>query len=392
MSIAVVTAETFQEALDEILRASMDIMGADFGDVQLLDPEEDVLKLVIQHGFDEQFCKSFDRVARGDTSACGRAFRMRRRVVVRDIKASKGFGRLVDAASKAGFSAVQSTPLTDRTGKIIGMLSTHFKEPRSISEREAQLLDLLAQQASALVERLRMESQLKEFASTLEASVEARTREVRDLASQLAIVEHGERHRIAQILHDDLQQMLYSMQMKLEMLSEETEAKQAGKVMEAINQLDGWVKGSIEKTRQLTLDLSPQVLDNEGLAEAIAWLAEHMRERHGLVIDVQAEQRLVMPKEMRVLLFRAVRELLFNVVKHAETNNASVELRQDNSDFRICVRDNGKGFDPTLLPDEKGFGMASIRNHLALFGGHLEVNSSPGTGSSVTICMPLRSN
>ena len=92
-------------------------------------------------------------------------------------------------------------------------------------------------------------------------------------------------------------------------------------------------------------------------------------------------------------LFRAVRELLFNIVKHAQTANASVQLSRT-ADGRACivVSDEGAGFDPETLRawdgTAGGFGLFSLRERLELLGGQFEVNSSPGRGTSVTISGP----
>jgi signal transduction histidine kinase len=93
---------------------------------------------------------------------------------------------------------------------------------------------------------------------------------------------------------------------------------------------------------------------------------------------------------MRVLLFQVVRELLFNVVKHADTDRALVTLDDEDGTLVITVEDEGRGFDPdTLEPKtEGGFGLFSVRERLRLFGGHLEIDSTPGNGTRMTAVLP----
>jgi signal transduction histidine kinase len=119
-----------------------------------------------------------------------------------------------------------------------------------------------------------------------------------------------------------------------------------------------------------------------------------MEQLYGLEVEIVAEDTLRTPQEnIRVLLFQIVRELLFNIVKHADTGRARVALRQLNDHVEIVVSDAGKGFDVAAVEareaDDVGFGLFSVGERLGLFGGHMEIESSPGTGTRVRIDVPL---
>jgi signal transduction histidine kinase len=90
-----------------------------------------------------------------------------------------------------------------------------------------------------------------------------------------------------------------------------------------------------------------------------------------------------------------VRELLFNVVKHAATDHATVELTETtNGELQIVVRDEGRGFDTTAVNSKQavGFGLYSVRERLNLFGGRLTIASTPGQGTEITIHAPIASS
>ena len=146
-------------------------------------------------------------------------------------------------------------------------------------------------------------------------------------------------------------------------------------------------------TRQLSIDLSPPVLQEEGLVDALRWLAVQMAERHGLRVTLWAEHAFRIPdKDMRVLLFQIVGELLFNVRKHAATDEAIVALRSDpTGQLLIQISDAGQGFDvdAAAAAYTGGFGLFSVRERLNLFGGHMAIDSAPGHGTRITLTVPV---
>lgn len=236
-------------------------------------------------------------------------------------------------------------------------------------------------------ERKEAEENLKQLNETLEDRVRTRTQEVRELSSTLTMAEHRERDRIAQVLHDDLQQRLYSLRMKLGFLRETLEEGNIEKSVDRVAQFEAELGKSVELARRLSIDLSPQVLKQEGLREMIGWLAEQMKEQHQLEVDLQADSGFRSRQSMRVLLFQAIRELLFNVIKHAGVKHAKVELRQGDGALLVRVSDSGDGFEP--VSSEAGFGLSSIGHRLSLMGGSLELDSRPGSGTTVTLSVPL---
>ncbi len=240
-----------------------------------------------------------------------------------------------------------------------------------------------------ITERKQAEEALHHLNSTLEEQVTIRTKQVRSLSAKLTMTEQEERRRIAQVLHDDLQQQLYGIQMRLmSLMTNELPPSLLTYTQEAYE----WLGDSIRITRRLTVDLSPPILKDEGLADALNWLVSQMDEMYKLEVTIQATHAFRLPDEaMRVLLFQIMRELLFNVVKHAQTNQATVELTEgDNNTLRIIVQDRGCGFDVTTTEmNQQGFGLSSIRERLSLFNGHLDIASTPGRGTRITLTLPM---
>ena len=234
----------------------------------------------------------------------------------------------------------------------------------------------------------RLNERLEELVAERTMELQARQKQVQELASRLTMAEHEERHRIAQILHDDLQQLLYSIQLKLRMLSGSADAQDQDMLLESARQAENWVGEAVRTAQRLSVELSPQVLQNEGFTAALRWLAAQMEELHGLKIRLKANEDLQLPTPVRVIVFQAIRELLFNVVKHAGVGEAVVELEGDGG-LLVRVVDRGRGFDVGELKCHQGFGMMSVKHRLDLLGGSMEIDSKPGRGTTVTIRAPL---
>jgi PAS domain S-box-containing protein len=214
---------------------------------------------------------------------------------------------------------------------------------------------------------------------------------IRALASSLLVAEQEERQRIAQILHDDLQQRLFAIKMQMPYLSEAHEKNDEQAFQTNFEQLQTWLADAISTTRGLSKDISPLILKREGLVEALKWLATQMKELYNL--DVTLEFNDVEPDfdtSLETELFQAIRELLFNVVKHAETLEATVLLEKINEHLRVTVKDGGKGFDAeAMMTDWKdAHGLLNIHQRLSLLGCNLEVISRPGDGARIVIDVP----
>ena len=228
----------------------------------------------------------------------------------------------------------------------------------------------------------------------LEGDVAFRTQQARALASDLVLAEQRERARISQLLHDELQQQLYALQMLTHGV-----LRQAGDAPYAadLQELYDLSKASLAMTRTLVSELSPAVLQAEGLGPALAWLVGHMDERHNLTVTLTGARRLPeLPEALGVLIFQCVQELLFNVVKHARVERAGVTVRAFSDRLLLEVWDEGRGF--TVPPEAVlsgpprpggGFGLGSVRRRLEPFGGSVLFASVPGSGTRVTLEVPL---
>jgi PAS domain S-box-containing protein len=217
---------------------------------------------------------------------------------------------------------------------------------------------------------------------------EQRAAQLRALAAELTQTEQRERRRLAQILHDHLQQLLVAAKLNIGLLRGRTKDAH---LLETLLQADDLLKDAISASRSLAVELSPPILYEGGLSPALEWLARWMHEKHGLTVDLQIDPAAEpVAEELRIVLFRAVRELLFNVVKHAQTDRARVEVSRVTGDqVQIVVADTGVGFEPRASETPlHGFGLSNIRERMEFLGGRLEMESTPGQGTRMRLIAP----
>ncbi len=245
-----------------------------------------------------------------------------------------------------------------------------------------------------ITERKQAEWALRELNATLETKVAQRTMELQHRAGQLqkltlelSQTEDRERRRIAAILHEDLQQQITGARFHLTLLKNRAKRSPAQQMM--VDKIDDMLREAVEKSRNLSHDLSPAVLHMNDLTEVLRWLAHHVWEKHGLTVHVHVLGEATLHSEaLAIFLFRAAQEMLFNVVKHAKVQEAGIRARRMGRCMGLSVSDRGRGFDPQELRETPGLGLLSIRERVELLGGRMKIRSSKGRGTTFHIVVP----
>jgi len=168
---------------ERVLEAAISLMSADMGCMQKYNPEgRELLLLAATEGFHPEAAAFWERVNRASATTCGMALSLGRRVIVPDVESSDFMAGTadLDAIRRSSIRAAQSTPLVSRSGRLLGMITTHWREPHQPTERALRSLDVLARQAADLIERTQVETALREseqrfrwLASIVESSDDA---------------------------------------------------------------------------------------------------------------------------------------------------------------------------------------------------------------------------
>jgi two-component system CheB/CheR fusion protein len=240
-----------------------------------------------------------------------------------------------------------------------------------------------------ITERKEAEKELQALNETLEKRVAERTHQVQALSRALDAAEQRERERIGQILHDDLQQLLYAVEMNLQLVEDTALPDDDAEVLASAR---GTLKQALETSRTLAADLTAPEVEGTNLHATLERLAERMQDAYDLAVSVGGPAPLEMAdRGLHELVYRLTRELLFNVVKHADVDAARVEARYVNAHLHVAVADEGAGFDPEVLEAEEegtGLGLTGMRERIELLGGRVEVESAPNQGTRVTLVLP----
>jgi PAS domain S-box-containing protein len=295
---------------------------------------------------------------------------MKRRVLEEDIilKDRMWFNR----PSGPIFLEVCWEPLHDQTGRVRGVASATI-DMTSMKQTEEEFKNLNEKLEFLVQERTRI--------------AEDRARQLQALAVELTEAEEQERRRIAQLLHDDLQQILAASRMQLETACMDLPHVP---LIESVRQL---LQESVLKTRSLSHELSPAVLHQAGIVTALQWLASRIHEQFGLHVQFESDGEAQISKsKFDSFIFRSVQELLFNINKHANTKDAIVRFSITNGSYVVTVLDKGKGFDTSLLNSfdpKAGFGLLTIKERANYIGGNLLIESEVGQGSRFTLTVPI---
>jgi len=237
------------------------------------------------------------------------------------------------------------------------------------------------------------ETRLKALTEMLEFRVARRTAKIRSLAKALTLAEQRERQYLSQLLHENLQQILFSAKMRIDILERDLRSP-IPEIKEDIVEIKRLTRKALDTSRTLALELNPPILKEEGFDAALRWLAHHMNMQHGLDVSVSIEEPFrSIPEEERILLIQLVRELLLNIVKHAAVKKAVVTAKRQDKELVVNVEDRGVGFDVKKVwknqTYSEHFGLVRIKERLKLFNGKLHVESKPGRGTVTKIHVPL---
>jgi len=220
--------------------------------------------------------------------------------------------------------------------------------------------------------------------------LEKRTSQLQRLTAELSEAEDRERRRLAELLHDDLQQLLVGSKLRLNILARKI--KDAPELREIVDEATDLIAESIQKSRGLSHELSPPVLHHGGLAEVLQWLVEQIRVTCGLHVRLKVGPGVDLPSQtLKTFLYKATREMLFNIVKHAGVRRAAIVVQQKDGSIRLAACDRGRGFSAECLDSasQGAFGLFTIRERVQFLGGSLTVHSAPGHGSRLILTIPL---
>ena len=273
-----------------------------------------------------------------------------------------------------GVSSVLIVPLQIH-GQLIGTLGISRDRHGSPYTRDDQVLvQDLADRAALTIQNAQLFEQVRGAHERLRA-----------LSRLVLQAQEAERRAIARELHDEIGQQLTGLGLLLS--SQHSSPDQ-------LTDAQALVRDLIARLRNLSLDLRPAMLDDLGLLPALVWLFERYTAQTHIAVRfehrLREEQRFA--PEVETTAYRIVQEALTNVARHAGVSEVTVRLWLDAATLSVIIVDQGRGFDLQTVQTNLSSGLAGMVERAALSGGHLTIESTPGTGTRVTASLPLDTN
>jgi len=223
------------------------------------------------------------------------------------------------------------------------------------------------------------------FAARAAIAVALSERVARDTVRRVVAAQEAERRRLALELHDETGQALTSILLGLKAIG-------AAKTKEEAEQAEAGVRTlvvqALQDVRALAVELRPSALDDFGLGPAVERLAQTFGERSGIQTTTESTLEERLPPEVETVLYRVVQEALSNVVKHAGADRVSIVIGQRDGRVVATIDDDGGGFAATDVRED-ALGLVGMRERLALVGGTLEIESTPGGGTTIAAQVPV---
>jgi signal transduction histidine kinase len=312
-----------------------------------------------------------------------------------------------DEIGLAGRGTARALCIPMRRGRQLeGAILALFHTARELAPREKEMLTILGNQVSVGLEntqlyeegeRLRRQAEAH-YRVAMEQKLEAERNyeELQRALHRISAIEkqrilQEERARIAQELHDSVAQVLYSLGLNLDWCR--SQAPEGSALQERLGVLKEMAAGCVQEMRQSIFELSPAVTEY-GLAAALQRLMEEYPRLTGVALTAEIGELPELTSSEQNDIYRIVQESLFNIFKHARASQATLSLRTSEQILELRIADDGVGmagggWGATTTQLEASFGLSGMRRRAEALGAGFEVESEPGRGTTVRLCLPL---
>jgi len=281
--------------------------------------------------------------------------------------------------------------LIDSIAEMLRMYFQHRQADEALSQAQATLEKQVKERTADLEKTNAVLHEQIEEQKRAAQQIREYQKQLKRLTLELSLTEERERREIAGDLHDHIGQALAFVKIKVSQL--QGNAVFCG-FEDTIGEIIALLDQTIAYTRNLTLQISPPVLYEFGLAAAIDWLAEHFQKEYDLTVKTEHLSSCEkIPNEQAIVLFKSVKELLTNAVRHSHATAVKITTLDDDNCIKIQVADNGQGFDATRvferIIEHSRFGLFSVRERMRSLGGNMTISSAPSRGTDIELTVPL---
>ncbi|MCD1260856.1 sensor histidine kinase [Paenibacillus athensensis] len=254
-------------------------------------------------------------------------------------------------------------------------------------EKQVERAETIVSQMNVVLEYL--SGDLNQVTRILES---AKNRQL--LGLKIILAQEEERKRIAREIHDGMAQTLANVVLRTEIAERMIVKEQFGSVREELIDLKGQVRSGLEEVRKIIFNLRPMAIDDLGIVPTLRKYVQDFEEKHKIRTQftlVGRETRF--PSGLEIAMFRLVQEAFSNVLKHSKATYVSVEFTIDREQVKIHLVDNGVGFDveqtEQRITKGNNFGLLGMRERLELLEGKMDIDSEKGSGTKITMHIPI---
>ncbi|QVY64338.1 PAS domain-containing protein [Polaribacter sp. Q13] len=212
------------------------------------------------------------------------------------------------------------------------------------------------------------------------------------MTTEMTLIEEKQKKEIASNIHDHLSQSLVISKMKINDLKKRPQLQL---IDEDLNFIESHISEALENSRKITYELSPPVLYQLGIVDALNWLFDNAETTHKITCVVNSNVDSLELNEVKsILLFRSIQEVLTNAIKYAKASLITLEIDKNKRGIDIFITDNGVGFDTSILnslynSSSSGFGLFTVKERIRNIQGKFAINSKINVGTTVKIFIPL---
>jgi len=247
--------------------------------------------------------------------------------------------------------------------------------------------DNLKELARVILRALKLHQSEKERQRTADALQESELR-ISELARHLQSSLEQERAAISREIHDEIGGALAAMKLDVAWMKRHSESPE---ILERVSAMQQMVGQALTATQRIMQNTRPAILD-QGLAASVQWLTEAHSKRVGrrVLLNCRLENETALNDGARLTAYRVVQESLTNISKYAPEADVLIDIADGGDGLTVEVSDNGPGFEMTRLKKTAGFGLKGLSERAKNIGGWLDVSSTPGRGTSITLTLPLQ--
>ncbi len=351
---------TIIQVFQTLVDVSVSMLKADRSVVFAWSPEQDKILPRVSHGFRQETLYALN-FHEGE-GLVGQTMKTGVPVIVLDVKLEKLRGDIQTVIRKEGIQSFGHFPIVV-DGIVIAVFNVAYTRPNALNDETVRLFSALVTRAALSIANMQLFEQTKD----------------------LAVME--ERNRLARDLHDSAKQKAFAALAQLGTANGIIKTK-PDEVKPHLKEAETLVYEVIQELTFLIQEIYPIALQEKGLPTTLREYVFEWKNRNDAVINLTVQNERKLPLEVEQAIYRFIQEALANVSRHSKAKKVDISLVYNKDSLQVTVIDDGSGFD--MNQKAKGMGFRSMRERIGGIRGTIQIQSSPGQGTHVTVQLPIK--